>query len=318
MTLSSSQVTASLELFEIKPGTKVRMAVLKDMLPDATTALFFGKLYKLDYRQLSKLMLDLFNTSVVQALLGEGDQHSMELQDYVYDVVPDAELQAAGIYPGQFISPVGHEFLPELWEQLEVEIAESISQLVDSLDGVLSLTQGKYGKMLFSTLAKLNKQRAGVLGQFQAQIKHPMVPNNLVIFDVSGSMSQSTVEKIVDEVIALSYKANASLAIVSDDCFVWDAGTFDRDSVLRKAQYGGTHYETLRSVLDRDWSTVITIADYDSTQGAKRVLASAKGRVQQVLDISLVNCPTFLAECVGQLADKVTPLLVGNSRYVLD
>ena len=318
MTLRSDQVSDSLELFQLKPGTQVRMEVLRDLLPDASTALFFGKLYQLDYTQLSTLIRRLFNTSVIQALLNEGDEHSSELQSYIIDIVPDAELMSAGIVPAKFTSPTTHEFLPELWEMLEVEIADSIKGLVDSLDGVLSMVQGKYGTMLFSTLAHLNKQRQGVIGVYKAQIVHPMVPNNLVVFDVSGSMNASTVKRIVDEVVALAYKANASLAIVSDHTFLWDAGTFTSDLVLEKAEYSGTHYETLASVFNRDWATVITIADYDSGWTAKDYLSRhCTGRVQQVLDISLVNKPTFLAECVGMLADKVTPLLIGNSQHVL-
>jgi hypothetical protein len=80
----------------------------------------------------------------------------------------------------------------------------------------------------------------------------------------------------------------------------------------------GTHYETLTPLMKRDWGTVITIADYDSSQSAKNHLRdNAFGRIGQVLDLSLVNRPTYLAECVGQFADKVTPLLVGSSDYVL-
>jgi hypothetical protein len=318
MTLSANQVNRSLELFELKSGTKVRMEVLKDLLPDANTALFFGKLYKLDYRQLSHLMRSLFNTTVIQTLLSEGDIHSSSLQDYIIDIVPPAELMSSGIVAAQFISDVDHEFLPELWDMLEVQIADSIQKLVDSLDGVLSVVQGKYGKMLFSTMAVLNKQRQGIIGQFKARIAHPMVPNNLVIFDVSGSVSRATAEKIVDEVVALAYKANASLAIVSDHTYLWDAGTFTRTEVMQAAEFNGTHYETLASVFNRDWATVITIADYDSYGGVPSYLKQhCTGRVQQVLDISLVNRATFLSECIGQLADKVTPLLIGNSDYPL-
>ena len=56
----------------------------------------------------------------------------------------------------------------------------------------------------------------------------------------------------------------------------------------------------------------VTIADYDSSLGAKQVLASRSGRIGTVLDISLVGKPTFLSECVGQLADEVKPLLVAQ------
>lgn len=317
MTLRSDQVTAELEIFELTPGTFVRMGVLKDLCPDTTTALFFGKLYKLDYIQLSQLMSKLFKTSVIQALLNEGDLHSTELQDYIVDIVPEAELQAADILPSQFTDTTAPpEFLPEMWDMLNVEVADSIQKLVDSLDGVLSMVQGKYGTMLFSTLAKLNKQRQGVIGTYEAKIVHPMMANNLVIFDVSGSVSRPTAEKIVNEVVALAYKANASLAIVSNNTFYWDAGTFTADGVMKKAEFSGTQYETLTSVFDRDWATVITIADYDSAYTAKTYLRDhCKGRIQQVLDISLVNRVTFLAECVGQLADKVTPLLIGSNSY---
>ena len=318
MTLSPKQVTDSLELFELKPGTQVRMDVLKDMLPDMNAALFFGKLYKLNYKQLSALIRSLFQSTVIDALLNEGDSHSHELQDYIIDIVPDAVLMSAGISPDQFTEPTHHEFLPEMWEMLEVQVADSIQKLIDSLDGVLSTIQGKYGTMLFSTLAKVNKQRQSIIGTYQARIKHPKVPNNLVIFDVSGSVTRATAKKIVNEVVALAYKANASLAIVSNNTYLWDAGTFDADTVMRKAEFGGTQYETLASVFAQDWATVITIADYDSGWSAKPYLRDhCQGRVQRVLDISLVNRPTYLAECVGLLANEVVPLLVGNSERVL-
>ena len=73
----------------------------------------------------------------------------------------------------------------------------------------------------------------------------------------------------------------------------------------------------LAPILDQDWDTVITIADYDSAMSSLEYLRdNCKGRIREVLDISLVNRPTFLAECVGLLANKVTPILIGNSRYV--
>lgn len=318
MTLSSTEVTDSLELLEIKPGKKVRLAVLRDLLPDVETALFFGKAYSLDYVQLSQLLSQLFNTTVVQALLNGGDQHSTELQDYIIDVVPDAELIDNGITTAAFTNPTAHEFLPELWEQLDIEIATSIKELVDTLDGTLSTVAGKYGHMLFSTLATLNKQRQGVIGAYKAQIQHAHHAKNLVVFDVSGSVSRTTAQEIVDEVVALAYRANASLAIVSNTTAVWDPGSFTSDDVMSRAEFGGTQYETLASLFQEDWSTVVTIADYDSAWTARDYLANhCSGQIQQVLDISLVNRPTFLAECLGQLAHSVRPLLVGNSEDVL-
>jgi hypothetical protein len=319
MTLSHDQARESLETFELKHGLKVRLDVLKQLVPDTSTALFFGKAYELDYRQLSNLLQTLFKTTVIQTLLGEGDSHSSELQDYIIDVVPDAELQAAGIQPGSFDDPKTAEFLPELFEQLEVEVAASIKALIAKLDGALEMIQVKQGAMVFGTLAKLNRKRANVIGTYEAQIKHPKQAKNLVIFDVSASVSKQTVEKIVNEVVGLTYKANAALAVVSDHTFYWEPGTFTVADVLSVAEFSGTRYETLASLFEIDsWSTVITIADYDSYCGVAPYFQDrCHGRVQQVLDISLVNRGTYLAEVIGSLADEVRPLLVAHSRDVL-
>ena len=139
------------------------------------------------------------------------------------------------------------------------------------------------------------------------------MPDVLVILDVSGSMSEGTIRTIVDDVVALSWKANAHLAIVSNDTFLWEPGSYDSDAVLAKAQYGGTHYETLAPLFDnRSWGTVVTIADYDSAYDARRVIAQTNGHVGTVLDISLVEQPTFLGECISTIAQNVKPLLVST------
>ena len=63
---------------------------------------------------------------------------------------------------------------------------------------------------------------------------------------------------------------------------------------------------------------MVTIADYETSRDAKRAIkAECRGHIEKVLDISLVDTPTFLAECVGQLADEVQPLLVATNRYAL-
>ena len=108
------------------------------------------------------------------------------------------------------------------------------------------------------------------------------------------------------------------MAIVSNNAFAWEPGAYDAEDILHAAEYQGTHYEQLIPLLQEDWGTVVTIADYDSSQWVKREIAQrCTGSVGKVVDISLVNQPTFLAECVGQLADEVQPILIGNSDYVL-
>jgi len=135
---------------------------------------------------------------------------------------------------------------------------------------------------------------------------------------VSGSMSEPTVRTIVDDVVGLAYEANAALAIVSNTCTYWDAGAYNTDVVLAAAEYGGTHYEQLAPLFSNglDWDVVITIADYDSSYSSKDVLGQCTGRIGELFDISLVQRSTFLAECLGQLADKVRPLMVSSTQLM--
>ena len=315
--LSPNQVHRATELFEVLPGKKIPLAALQELLPDIETALFFAKAYKLDYTQLSSLLGQLFKTPVLTALLGEDHVHSHELQDFIVDVVPDY-IQAehgSGHYDDASPAP-DTELLAQLFESLTVTIAESIAKVTNELAIVLDRMPSKYGSMVFSHLRDFNTQR-NAIGTYKAQVVHDPVPPRLVIFDVSGSMTEETVKAIADEVVGLSYAVNASLAIVSNNAFFWDAGTFDTNDVLEKAEYWGTHYEMLAPILDQDWDTVITIADYDSSMSSLTYLRdNCKGRIREVLDISLVDQPSFLAKCVGLLANKVTPILIGNSRYV--
>lgn len=323
--MKPSELKASLDLIEIKPGTKFSKATLKALLPDAETVLFFGKVYSLDARQLGNLLLEVLNTDVAHALLGEGGVHSTDLQDYLLDgyvdeygmwvdPIADALLMAEGDITFDPEVPKG-EILPEVWKSLETEVAQSIKDVAAKLESVVNLLPGKQGSMVFGAMMKLNRNRP-TIGDYRARVHHEPVKENLVVLDVSGSMNADTVARVIDDVIALSYMANAHMAIVSNTCTHWEPGSYDVDAVLARAEYGGTHYETLLPLFTgRDWGVVITIADYDSSMSAKNALASASGHIDQVMDISLVERPTFLAECVGQLADEVRPLLIASDRH---
>lgn len=313
--MTSAEVTASVTLVEIKPGVKFSEQMLRTVLPDVETLLFFGKLYDLDFQQIGKLLRLLFNCTVVDALTS-GD-HSTELQGYVLDLA----YQAPGVNKGDVTikaRPPQGEILPELWASLEVVVAQSIKDVATKLEKVVGRLPGKQGEMVFKSLAMMNKKRPTV-GDFKATVSHAHRPDNLVIMDVSGSMTSNTVHAIVNDVVALSYMANAHMAVVSNTTTHWDPGSFTVDDVLRASEFGGTQYETLAPLFDRqDWGTVITIADYDSSASAMEHLARAcKGTIEEVVDVSLVNRPTFMAECLGQFAQKVTPMLIGSSHYVL-
>ncbi len=320
-TKTSSPIDA-LDLVEIKPGLSFSRTILQSMLPDTETALFFGKVYELDYTQLSNLLATVLKSDVASAFLHEGRDHSTTLQSYILETYDDGVAQGwmpTNVTKGDItfdpVVPTG-EFLPEVWKSLEVEVAQSIKDVAAKLENVIGLMPGKQGSMIFKSMLALNRQRP-TLGTHRAAIHHAPVKNNLVILDVSGSMSEGTVRRIIDDVIALSYNANAHMAVVSNTATTWEPGSYGSDDVIRASEFGGTHYETLVPLLNQDWGTVITIADYDSSHSAKQACAKGRGHIDTLLDISLVNQPTFLAACVGQLADEVRPLLIAQSYYVM-
>lgn len=308
--LSGFDLDASLEIIEVKPGLHFTRAVLRDLLPDVETLLFFGKVFELDYKQLSYLMAVVFKSDLAQEL-HRGD-HSVDLQDYLVDDLDLPTSVSKGFITFDAkVKPTG-EILPEVWKSLRVEVATSIRTVALKLQDVVGLMPGKKGSMVFNSLMKLNVRRP-TLGDYRAQVHHAPVKENLVILDVSGSMTEPTIRMIVDDVVALSYEANAHMVVVSDKTIYWEPGSFSTDDVLRAAEFGGTHYETLKPLFDRDWGVVVTVADYDSSQSAKDSLRrNCTGHIDQVLDISLVNQPTFLAECVGQFASEVRPILIAQ------
>lgn len=309
MTMTPTQIRSDLELFEVKPGLQFPLSTLRAMLPDVETLLFFGKVYELDYREVSALLYKVKNNSDLAAALSAGD-HSTDLQDYLVDLASQGPVTEGDI---TFSPDVPHgEILPEVWKSLEVEVAKSIKDVAAKLADMVGTLPGKKGEMVFRSMMKLNMRRP-TIGDFRAKVHHAGARDNLLIFDVSGSMGEHLVRTIVDDVVSMSYLANAHLAIVSNTTTHWEPGNYDSASVLAKAEFGGTQYETLEPLLNRDWGVVITIADYDSSRSAQQHIRNmCRGKIEQVMDISLVNTPTFLAECVGQLADKVTPMLVAQ------
>ena len=322
--MKPSDLRASLDLIEIKPGVKFSKATLKALLPDTETVLFFGKVYGLDAQQLGNLLLTVLNSDVAHALLGEGGVHSSDLQDYLldgyydddgdwFDPIAESMIMADGDITFDPDVPKG-EILPEVWKSMQVDIAQSIKDVAAKLETIVNLLPGKRGNMVFGAMMKLNKNRP-TIGDYRAKIHHEPVKENLLILDVSGSMNAVTVARIIDDVVSLSYMANAHMAVVSNTTTYWAPGSYSVNDVLAAAQYGGTHYETLAPLFDgKDWGVVITVADYDSSMSAKQALAPMSGHIDQVLDISLVDQPTFLAECVGQLADEVRPLLIAQDH----
>jgi len=314
--LTSIQLRDNLELIQLKPGLKFSKASLKMILPDIETTLFFAKLYDLNVSELARLLQVVHgNIGVVQALTGEAGVHSTELQDYVVELGYEWLINEGDVSFSTTV-PKG-EVLPELWAAMQVDVAKSIKEVAEKLEDVIGELPGKEGQMVFQSLMTVNAKRP-ILGDYKARVHHAPRRPNLVILDVSGSMTEETVATIIEDVVSMSYMADAHLAIVSNDTIHWEPGNYTVDGVLHEAQYGGTHYETLQQLLDRDWGVVVCVADYDSSLRAKEAIASrCVGNIELVLDISLVDRPTFLAEVVGQLANEVKPLLVAEPGAAL-
>lgn len=313
-------VNSSADVLHFETGVSFPRKFLKASLPDVPTAVFFAKVYQLTPAELAEVISVVFPSKVTDALLNEAHAHSTTLQDYLVeeyydDASGEWEYLTGGAEEGPLAAKqeVQAEILPEVWKSIELEIADSIQQVADKLRDVVAHMPGRTGEMLFKSMAVMNQKRP-TIGDHRAVIHHQPVKQVLVVFDVSGSMSENTVRTIVDDVVGLAYESNADLAIVSNTCTYWPAGGYNTQVVLDAAEYGGTHYEELRSLFERDWDVVITVADYDSAWSAKNALAQCSGRIGQLFDISLVHRSTYLAECLGQLADNVQPLLISRSN----
>lgn len=301
-------------LIEVKKGLKFSLPVLQKLLPDVETALFFAKVYELNAYDLGHMLRMLFDSDIITALTAEGGVHSNELQDYLVEVGYEHLLQGGELKFEDDVVPEG-QVLPLLWKDIEVQVADSIKEVADKVGDVVGMMPGKTGHMVFKSMQMMNARRP-IIGDYVAQIEHAHQLPNIVILDVSGSVSEPTVRELVEEVVALGYEANAHLVIVSFTATHWEPGDYSVETVLAAAEYGGTHYETLAPLFNREWGTVVTIADYDSSWSAKEVFEEeCTGHVQQVLDISLVSRPTFLSEVVGLVAEDVRPLLVATNDY---
>jgi hypothetical protein len=313
---------SSSEVVTFDSGRAFPKQFLIDALPDVETVLFFAKVYDLAPQDVTALLNICVPSDVVTALTVEADMHSLSLQDYVVEEFFDgdewhySDLSFLECLPGAK-APVDAEILPEVWKNIELVIAQSIKDVASTISGTIEHMPGRTGSMVFQTMAKVNARRP-TIGDYKAGFKHEQLKRVLVVFDVSGSMSEPTVRTIVDDVVGLAYEANAALAIVSNSAFFYQAGAFSTSQVLEDAEYGGTHYEMLVPLFtDQDWDAVVTIADYDSSPAAARALARCNSKIGQLFDVSLVDRSTYRAECLAPLADEVRPLLIAGRNTQL-
>lgn len=307
-------MTVDLRLVEVKPGRKVLLSWLQQMFPpeEPGKLVFFAKALNLDAAQLGNLVHRLWKHDLAAALTT--GEHSLELQEYLIDIGYEPLIESGEVSLVQDATAPDQDLLAELFAQAEVQVAQSIEDIISKMTDVLGAVPGKDGELVFETLMQVNKQRPDMLGVHLPRVRRGHEPPTLAIFDVSGSVSEPTVRAVVESVVALGYRANAHLVIVSNTATHWEPGDYSIDTVLARAEYAGTHYEELAPLLQQDWGVVITIADYDSSWRVKDVIAQCTGTIDTVLDISLVSQPTYLAEVVGQLAREVRPLMVAATN----
>ena len=317
MGMSNTEVKDSLTLFRLDSKRLISVQKLKELLPDVQTAAWFGAYYKLSRTKLAELFLILFDSPVLQALMTEGYKHSTSLQTYLAEALSQDEygklLMQKVVQPE---APAPDLILPQLWEAAEVKVATALREVADTITNVVDRLPSKNGKMVFRTLAKMNAYRPTV-GVYEPHISHHRRASSLLILDVSGSMTEETIRTIAADVVGLAWKADAHLAVVSNTMTVWEPGGYDVKAILRAAEFGGTHYEQLTPLFNRNWGTVITVADYDSSWSVREVLRGCSGTIEEIIDISLVNRPTFLSESLGHMAKKITPMIVGSGSYPL-
>jgi hypothetical protein len=309
-------MTSSLKLVEVKAGTRFPVAALRRVLKDPKAVARFVALYRLDEYQTGALLRLLFPDSpVVQALVASAHLHSGSLQGFIVELGYENKLfDGTVLTPEEEVEPEPDtDLLAQMFEQLQVKVADNIAEVADQLADTLVGMPGKEGRMRMKSLLKLDRRIKRKLGVHQAQIQHAHKPDNLVVFDTSGSIGEKTTLAIAAPVVAMAVKANAHLVIVSDGARWWKPGEISVEAVLGEAEYAGTHYETLSPLFDRDWGVVVSVADYDSSYSSKEAIADCTGRIQLLLDISLVERPTFLAECLEQLADETRPLMVAKA-----
>ena len=201
MTESKLLIHSSTEVTTFTSGRAFPTKFLQQALPDVETVLFFAKVYGLAPSDVSLVLHKCVPSETVDALTAQAGDHSMSLQDYLveefYDgsdwVYPDLEFLEA--LPGTK-ADVNAEVLPEVWKNLELTIAESIAKVAETIAGTIEHMPGRTGEMVFQTLAKVNARRP-TLGSYEAGFHHKSIKRVLVVFDVSGSMTEPTVRTIV-------------------------------------------------------------------------------------------------------------------------
>ena len=319
--LTKDELQTALTVVEVRPGMKVGLGVLRSSITDLAEFAHFAAIFKLSEHEARELYTTVFpgtRGGFSWAALVSDVAHSTTLQSYIVETAPQDVVEMYGELSEKKkrkIPTPSQDTLARLQGIEQLTVAPSIAEVALKLHGAIEHLPVTQASMTLAAMLKFNTQY-NTVGTYGAKIVRPnRVHPNLVVLDDSGSMSEQTIKAIIDEVVALGHHANAHLVLVSNTARHWTPGTYNSKSVLREAQYSGTHYESLSPLfLNQQWDTVITIADYDSSWSACEYLLRESGStsIRELIDISLVSKPSFLAECLGQFAQSAKPMVIAE------
>ena len=303
-------------LAEIVTTPKQAMFLIKALGTQVINpALTLGRLFN---------VLDLGSVADYLAMGG----HSTELQDW-WDAngidfeVPDHETVITANESADIEDEEGDaDTLLDLVNNSLVKLPTTITELADELFvDVLSKQPSGQASYVLDHLMQVSK--FGQIGTVKTGLEYQADTKAAIVLDCSGSMGTKLGKAIAESVVRLADTLKCDLILVSSTAVRLPAGTFGVKTVLANWQNQLTLYNQLIPYfrdISQSYDTVITIADYDSIASHKLAIQQECGaRIQKVYDVCVEyvedgrgNLRTsFLAECLGQLADEVIPVFVG-------
>ncbi len=264
--------------------------------------------------------------SVADAISAGG--HSSTLQTWLEEEglvipVPDDELVIDEGYTLDEAEPDEDlDTLLTLVNTALVKLPTSIRELGEGLF-LEVLSKQPSGQASYALDHVMQVSKFGQVCTVKTQMEYEVDTTAVVVADCSGSMGIALGRAIAEPIVRLADSLKCDLILVSTTAVRFPAGTFSVETVIDNWQNGWTYYNQLIPCfkdISQSYDVVVTIADYDSHAEHKReILAKCGARAQVLYDINVQytedadgNIKTsFLAECLGQLADRVVPVFVG-------
>lgn len=272
------------------------------------------------------VIFNALNLGTVADALSEGG-HSTELQTWLKEQGIEIPVEQFGediVDNGsdEHVADDDLDTLIDLVNNALVKLPATLQELSDGLfiDVLAQLPTDK-AEYVLDHLMQLSK--FGQIGTVKQGLEYQQAARAVVILDDSGSMGTDLGRAIVEPVVRLADSLQCDLILVSSTARRFPAGTFGVATVMQAWENRYTWYNQLipffRDV-SQSYDIAITIADYDSHSEHKtQIRRECKARIQTVYDVNVQFrqqldgslSTTYLAECLGQLADRVVPVFVG-------